>query len=61
MAQRNASKLGWLDRMREQRRQKLERRGDSSEKTAMRHTPKPGLIDKMLKLGGVDRESRFKK
>ena len=54
-------KEGWAERLREQKRLKRERTGDSPEKTAERHEPKGGAVDKMLKLGGVERESRFKK
>jgi hypothetical protein len=39
---------------------KRARTGDSPEK-AQRHTPPEGVIDKMLRIGGVERESRFKK
>ena len=31
------------------------------EKDAERHTPPEGVIDKMLRISGVERESRFKK
>jgi hypothetical protein len=51
----------WLERWRERQRLKRERTGNSPEKLAERHEPKGGVIDKMLKLGGVERESRFKK
>jgi hypothetical protein len=54
MANERKSKAGWLERRRERKR-------DSPEKLAERHTPKGGAVDKMLKLGGVERESRFKK
>jgi hypothetical protein len=54
-------KQGWAERRREQKRLKRERTGDSPEKAAERHTPSGGVVDKMLKLGGVERESRFKK
>ena len=54
-------RLSWIERIREQRRQERERRGDSPEKAAERHTPRGGVIDTMLKLGGVQRESRFKR
>lgn len=52
--------VGWIERRREQRRLKRERTGDSPEKEAERHTPPEGVIDKMLRLGGVEREGRFK-
>jgi hypothetical protein len=54
-------KEGWAERRRERKRLKRERKGDSPEKLAERHEPQGGVIDKMLKLGGVERESRFKK
>jgi hypothetical protein len=54
-------KEGWAERRRERKRLKRERTGDSPEKLAERHAPRAGVIDKMLKLGGVERESRFKK
>jgi hypothetical protein len=54
-------KEGWAERRRERKRLKRERMGDSPEKLAERHEPKGGVVDKMLKLGGVERESRFKK
>ena len=54
-------KEGWAERLRERRRLKRERTGDSPEKAAERHEPKGGAVDKMLNLGGVERESRFKK
>jgi hypothetical protein len=52
---------GWAERRREQKRLRRERTGDSPEKLAERHTPKGGVVDKLLKLGGVERESRFKR
>jgi hypothetical protein len=54
-------KEGWAERMRERKRRKRERTGDSPEKLAEGHEPKGGVVDKMLNLGGVERESRFKK
>lgn len=53
-------KAGWAERRRERKRLKRERMGDSPDKLAERHTPKGGVVDKMLQLGGVERESRFK-
>ncbi len=50
-----------FQRWRERRRLKRERRGDSPEKLAQRHTPKRTWIDKWLWSGGVERPSRFKK
>jgi hypothetical protein len=49
------------ERLRERKRLRRERTGDSPEKLAERHTPTGGVVGKMLKLGGVERESRFKK
>jgi hypothetical protein len=34
--------------------------GDSPERRAEHHTPPGGMVDMMLQLGGVERESRFK-
>jgi hypothetical protein len=34
--------------------------GDSPEKVADRHTPAESAVDRMVRLGGVERESRFK-
>jgi hypothetical protein len=50
----------WLERRRERKRIKRERTGDSPEKRAERHTPGETAVDRMLRIGGVDRESRFK-
>lgn len=50
----------WLERRRERKRLKRERTGDSPEKLAQHHTPPGDSVDLMLKLGGVERESRFK-
>jgi hypothetical protein len=54
-------KEGWAERLRERKRVRRERKGDSPEKLAERHTPKGDVVDKALKLGGVERESRFKR
>ena len=54
-------KEGWAERLRERKRRRAERKQDSPEKLAERHTPSGGSVDKMLELGGVERESRFKK
>ena len=59
MAHQEEAKLGWLDRRRERKRVKQERTGDSPEKLAERHAPGETAVDRMLRLGGVDRESRF--
>jgi hypothetical protein len=56
----NEAKLGWADRWRERKRLKRERAGDSPEKLAERHTPAETAADRMVRLGGVERESRFK-
>ena len=53
-------KTSWLARMREWKRLRQERTGDSPEKLAEHHTPKAEAVDVMLKVGGVERESRFK-
>jgi hypothetical protein len=53
-------KQGWAERRRERKRLKRERRGDSPEKSAERHTPRETAVDRMTRLGGVERESRFK-
>ncbi len=60
MADRNEAKLGWAERRRERKRLKRERKGDSPEKLAERHTPAETAADRMVRLGGVERESRFK-
>ena len=59
MARREV-KIGWLDERRERKRLKRERTGDSPEKVAERHMPTETAVDRMLRLGGIDRESRFK-
>jgi hypothetical protein len=61
VAEQGASQTSWLAHKREQRRLKREQAGDSPEKAAGHHTPPDGVIDRMLKLGGVERESHFKK
>ena len=61
MSEQRESKAGWVARRQEQKRLKRERTGDSPEKAAQHHTPKQGVIGTMLRLGGVERESRFKK
>ena len=53
--------MGRLARRRERKRLKRERKGDSPEKLAAHHTPKGDAVDLMLKAGGVERESRFKR
>jgi hypothetical protein len=52
---------GWLERRRERKRLKRERTGPSPEKREEHHTPKGDAVDLMLKAGGVERESSFKK
>jgi hypothetical protein len=54
-------KMGWLASRRERKRLKRERTGNSPEKQAEHHPPKGDAVDLMLKAGGVDRESSFKK
>jgi hypothetical protein len=56
----NDAKLGWAERRRERKRLKRERTGESPEKLAERHTPGETAADRMVRLGGVERESRFK-
>jgi hypothetical protein len=55
-----AENRGWSERRRERKRLKRERKGDSTEKRAERHTPAESVTDRMLRLGGVQRQSRFK-
>jgi hypothetical protein len=47
--------------LRERRRASKAAKGDSPEKQAMSHGPKPDVMDKWLRLSGVERERRFKK
>jgi hypothetical protein len=61
VAEQSESKSGWAARRREQKRLKQDRTGDSPEKAARQHTPKEGAVGMMLRIGGVERESRFKK
>jgi hypothetical protein len=68
MTEPTTSKPGWLDRWRERRHLKRERRhlkrertGPSPEKESEHHSPKGDAVDLMLKAGGVERESRFKR
>ena len=61
MGESQAQKASRLAKLREKRATQRARTGDSPEKETDRHTPPEGLIDKMLRLGGVERESRFKK
>jgi len=61
MAESQAQRESRLAKLREKRAMKRARTGDSPEKEAQRHTPPEGVIDKMLRIGGVERESRFKK
>ena len=60
MADQNEAKLGLAERWRERKRLKRERTGDSPEKLAERHTPGETAVDRMVRLGGVERESRIK-
>ena len=53
-------KAGWLAKRRQRKLLKQQRTGDSPDKLAD-HTPKGDAVDLMLKLGGVERESRFKR
>ncbi len=61
MAETEAQKAHRLKEWREKRAMKRAQAGDSPEKLAERHTPPEGVIDRMLRIGGVERESRFKK
>ena len=61
MEGQNQAEPGWLERRRERNRLKRERTGPSPEKLEAHHTPKGDAVDLMLKLGGVERESSFKK
>ena len=49
-----------MERRREQRRLKRERTSDSPEKLAEGHTPRETVMDRMVRIGGVSRKSRFK-
>ena len=60
MAKQTRSTLGWLERRRERKRLKRQRTGDSPQKLTERHTPRGDAVDLVLKLGGVQRASRFK-
>ena len=60
MAEEQNARPTWLERRREKKRLKRERTADSQEKLAQHHTPPADSVDLMLKLGGVERESRFK-
>ena len=60
MTDQKETKLGWAERRRERKRLNRERPGDSPEKLAERHTPAETAVDRMVRIGGVDRESRFK-
>jgi hypothetical protein len=54
-------KTGWLAKRRQRKLLEQQRTGDSPEKLAKKHAPKGDAVDLMLKLGGVERESRFKR
>jgi hypothetical protein len=41
------------------KRLKRERTGASPEKLAEGHTPRETAVDRMIRIGGVDRKSRF--
>lgn len=60
MAERKNPALTLVERRREQRRLRQGRKGDSPEKSAERHTPTESVIDRVLKLGGVERQNRFR-
>ena len=60
MSEERNTRPSWFERRRERKRLKRERIGDSLEKREQHHTPRGDSVDLMLKLGGVERESRFK-
>ena len=55
-----AGRLRLVEGLRERRRHRRERVGDSPEKESERHSPSGDVIDVMLKARGVERPSRFK-
>ena len=59
MDEQRGPKRSWAERRRENKRLKQERAGDSPGKAAERRGPQPDVIDKSLKLGGIERPSRF--
>jgi hypothetical protein len=61
MTESQGEKESRLAKLREKRAIKRARTGDSPEKEAERHKPPEGVVDKMLRIGGVERESRLKK
>ena len=61
MAESDAQKARRLKKWREKRAMKRARTGDSPEKKAEPHGPPEDVIGMMLRIGGVERESRFKK
>ena len=61
MADAEARRTGRLKQWRDKRAIKRARTGDSPEKLAERHQRPETVIDMMLRIGGVERESRFKK
>jgi hypothetical protein len=50
-----------LERTRQRKRLKRQRKSDSPEELEAWHTPNRDAVDMWLKSGGVDRESRFKR
>jgi hypothetical protein len=60
VADQKEALLGWAERRRERKRLKRERTGDSPEKRDERHSPRENAVDRMLRIGGVDREGRFR-
>lgn len=60
LAEHKNSALIWAERKREQRRLRQAHKGDSPEKSSERHTPREGVIGTMLRISGVERESRFR-
>jgi hypothetical protein len=61
MADEQNARPNWLERRRARKRLKRERTGDSPEKLAHHHAPRGDSVDLMLKAGGVERESAFKR
>lgn len=60
MPESEAQKARRLPEWRQKRAMKRAQKGDSPEKLRERHSAPEGVIDKMLRIGGVERESRFK-
>ena len=50
-----------IQRLRDRRRLKRERTGDSPEKAAERHVPKRDWVERWVWSGGIERPNRFTK